>query len=251
MTRSEAKARAEAMGAKVAGSVSAKTDLVIAGPRCRVQGQGGGEALGIKIIDEDEWLALAGADMSRPEPLFPLFAELGNPARSSARRPPKPLPRLGDRPPQGPVVPAAPFRRSTAAAKPSLRDVTLPATVTVEVEVGAISPPPPRGRPYRVMVRDAKLEFMLVFFHAKGDYLQTLLPTGQRRIVSGKVELFDGIAQMVHPDHVLRPEEAASLPTFEPVYPLTAGITQKLVAKGVAAALDRDPRSGRMDRPRP
>ena len=39
-----------------------------------------------------------------------------------------------------------------------------------------------------------------------------LLPTGQRRLVSGKVELFDGIAQMVHPDHVLRPEEAAELP---------------------------------------
>ena len=36
------------------------------------------------------------------------------------------------------------------------------------------------------------------------DYLQKLLPTGQRRLVSGKVELFDGIAQMVHPDHVLR-----------------------------------------------
>ena len=52
------------------------------------------------------------------------------------------------------------------------------------------------------------LEWAVVYFHAKGDYLQKLLPTGQRRMLSGKVETFDGVAQMVHPDHVLRPEEA-------------------------------------------
>ena len=83
------------------------------------------------------------------------------------------------------------------------------------------------------MVRDAQLEFQVVYFHARGDFLQRLLPTGQRRIVSGRIELFDGIAQMVHPDHVLRPEEAVDLPSFEPVYPLVAGVTQKLMARSV------------------
>ena len=177
--------------------------------------------------------------MSRPEALFPLFAELVTLAGlgpKSARN----FAALGVERPKDLLflLPHSGIDRSLVG---SLRDVTLPCTATVEVEVGGHFPPISRGRPYRVMVRDAKLEFMLVFFHAKGDFLHGLLPTGQRRIVSGKVEIFDGVAQMAHPDHILRPEEAEGLPRFEPVYPLTAGITQKLVAKSVAAALERCP----------
>ncbi len=60
MTRAEAKARAEAMGAKVAGSVSGKTDLLVAGPGAGSKAKEAAR-LNVKVIDEGEWLALIGA----------------------------------------------------------------------------------------------------------------------------------------------------------------------------------------------
>ncbi len=171
----------------------------------------------------------------RPEILFPLFAELtkldGIGPKSAqileAVGIVKPLDILM-------TLPASGVDRHRRA---SIREVVPPAVATVEVTVGEHHPPRTRGRPYRVHVEDAETSFQLVFFHARGDYLQRLLPTGQRRVVSGKVEIFDGIAQIVHPDHVLPVAEAADIPAFEPVYPLHAGITQKAMWKATRSAL--------------
>ena len=61
MSRNEAKARAEAMGAKVAGSVSKKTDLVIAGPGAGSKRKKA-EELGVQVIAEEDWLKILDGD---------------------------------------------------------------------------------------------------------------------------------------------------------------------------------------------
>ena len=177
--------------------------------------------------------------MSRPESLFPLFASLETldgvgPKTATA------FTALNVERPKD-LLFLLPHSGIDRARQNSVRDVIPPTTITVEVTVGGHFPPRSKGRPYRIMVRDAAFEFQLVFFHARADYLTKLLPTGQKRLVSGRVEIFDGIAQMVHPDHVLRPEEASELPLFEPVYPLVAGVTQKSVQRAVVSAIARAP----------
>ncbi|MDR0809414.1 MAG: DEAD/DEAH box helicase, partial [Gemmobacter sp.] len=177
--------------------------------------------------------------MSRPPELFPLFAGLET-LEGVGPKTAKSLAGLGVERPKD-LLYLPPHSGVDRSRRASIRDVVAPGVATVEVTVGGHFPPRGKGRPYRISVSDAAQEFQLVFFHARADYLTRLLPVGARRLVSGKVELFDGIAQMVHPDHVLAPEEAVDLPTFEPVYPLAAGVTQKGLAKAVRSAMERAP----------
>ncbi|MGB3148317.1 MAG: ATP-dependent DNA helicase RecG [Paracoccaceae bacterium] len=177
--------------------------------------------------------------MSRPAILFPLFAGLEMLEGVGA----KTAKALGQMQVERPrdLLFTLPYAVIDRRLRPTIRDVIPPATATVEVTVGSHMPARRKGGPTRIFVQDSATEFQLVYFHARGDYLQKLLPTGQRRLVSGRVEIFDGLAQMVHPDHVLRPEEAKELPGFEPVYPLVAGVTQRVLYKAVQSVLARLP----------
>ncbi|MEM9048080.1 MAG: ATP-dependent DNA helicase RecG [Pseudomonadota bacterium] len=171
----------------------------------------------------------------RPEALFPLFAPLET-LEGVGPKTAKALEKLGFARPRDLIL-TPPNGFTDRRLRPSIHGAALPATLTVEIGVEQHHPPRSRGRPHRVAVRDAQAHFQLVFFHAREDWLLRQLPPGARRVVSGKVELFDNHAQMVHPDHILRPEEAEALPPFEPVYSIGAGVSQKAMARAVHAAL--------------
>ncbi|MFT6674119.1 MAG: ATP-dependent DNA helicase RecG [Sulfitobacter sp.] len=130
-----------------------------------------------------------------------------------------------------------PYSGIDRALRNTLKDAIFPATLTVAVTIGAHRPPKSRSGAYRIHVEDAQTSFQLVYFHARGDYLTRLLPEGSRQVLSGRVELFDGIPQMVHPDFAVPEAQADAIPHFEPVYSLTSGITQKLMFKATRAAL--------------
>ena len=120
----------------------------------------------------------------------------------------------------------------------------MPVTVvTVAVTVDRHRPPPPhRPRaPYQVYTSDETGDLTLTYFNARKDYLQRLLPVGERRYVSGTVALYDHMRQMVHPDRVVAEADLAKLPLVEPVYPLTEGLSLNQVRKAADAALARLP----------
>ena len=127
-------------------------------------------------------------------------------------------------------------------ARPKLSEVVPGTVVTVTVTVDRHRPPPPRSRaPYRVYAHDETGDLILTFFSPRADYLEKLLPVGERRHVSGTTELYDGMLQMVHPDRVVDDAGFATLPLVEPVYPLTEGLSLNQVRKVADAALARLP----------
>src|SRR5215203_5947796 len=126
--------------------------------------------------------------------------------------------------------------------KGSIADAPAGEPVTLAVTVAAHRPPPPgRRAPYKVLVEDETGDVTLVFFNAQRPRMEKLLPVGERRYVSGQIELWDGKRQMVHPDRVLDERTIATLPVVEAVYGQTEGVTSRMLTRYVGAALERVP----------
>jgi ATP-dependent DNA helicase RecG len=176
----------------------------------------------------------------RPEILFPLFVPVtslaGIGGRTAALFEKIGLSRVGD------LAWHLPVSLIDRRFEPSVMEAPDGVIATLCVTVGRHdSAPAGSRRPYRVQCYDDSGPLTLVYFHAQGDYLKALLPVGETRLVSGKVEHFQGGLQMTHPDYVVKPSDRASLPAIESVYPLTAGVTPKVMAKAAQGGLAKLP----------
>ena len=120
---------------------------------------------------------------------------------------------------------------------PRVAEATPDRIATLTVRVDEHAAPAVRRQPYRVFCSDDSGAITLVFFHARPDYLQQVLPTGATRVVSGRVERYRDTIQMTHPDHIAPPDEADSIRKVEPVYPLTASLSPKTLARAIGRAL--------------
>ncbi len=175
----------------------------------------------------------------RPSILFPLFAE----TRS--------LPGVGPR--IGKLIERAagtrlldlifhlPSGLIDRSYRPKLIEAQEGRIATVLVNVLDHLPPRDRRQPYKVRCSDDTAAIELVFFHAHADYLNKLLPVGTKRLISGRIDRFKDRLQMAHPDHVIAPDDAASLTMQEAVYPLTEGLPSKSLSKAIAGALEKVP----------
>jgi ATP-dependent DNA helicase RecG len=135
-----------------------------------------------------------------------------------------------------------PYAALDRRSRPKIRDAVWNQIATIEVKVVEHRPSSPRSKaPFKVVVEDETGDVELVFFHANTDWIKKTLPIGATRWVSGKLEVWDGHLQMVHPDKVLDEEALARLPPVEPVYGLTEGLHPRIVARAVQATLLRLP----------
>ncbi len=110
---------------------------------------------------------------------------------------------------------------------------------TFDVTVGSHIAPSSKNRPYRVRVFDDTGDMTLTWFKAYPQSMLKMMPEGSRRIISGKCEVFNAELQMTHPDYVIDPQKGDELPELETLYPLTAGLGQKMARKAVAGALTK------------
>ncbi len=118
--------------------------------------------------------------------------------------------------------------------------------VTVQVTIDTHFPPAngvrhSRRHPYRIRCQTDSGFLTLVFFNSYSDYIIKKLTPGSVHVVSGKLDHFNNERQMVHPDYCVSVDKLYTIPEYEPVYPLTYGLTSRQLARIIHTALKRQP----------
>ncbi len=174
----------------------------------------------------------------RPQILFPLFADVAGLKGVGPRTLPL-VQKLA-----GPLVrdmlflsPAGVItRRRTNAADAIEGEIGI-----FDVVVDRMIAPGRPGVPLKVRASDETGFVHLIWFGGSPQHIDRQLPQGERRLVSGKVERFNGEVQIVHPDWIVPLDKGEEIPAVEPVYPATAGLTSRVVRKLAQAAMASAP----------
>ncbi len=94
-----------------------------------------------------------------------------------------------------------------------------------------------RKLPYRVITQDETGELTLTFFHANPTYLERSLPVGAERLIAGKPSIYDRQMNIGHPSVIAGLDKKAEILRIQPVYPATAKLGSKAIARYVREAL--------------
>src|SRR5450631_596521 len=129
-------------------------------------------------------------------------------------------------------------------ARPKIRDVVPGTVVTLEVTVDRHRPTPARNAraPHLVYASDETGDVVLTYFRSPPGYVEKLLPVGSKRYVSGTLQIYDGVPQIVHPDRVVDEAAFAQLSGIDPVYPLTEGLALGSLKRAIAQGLQKLPK---------
>jgi ATP-dependent DNA helicase RecG len=175
----------------------------------------------------------------RPAILDPLFAPLTS-LKGIGPKLAKPFGRLLDRtePRVVDMLFHLPYSAIDRRGRPKLGEVQADTIATVKVTVERHLPG--RGRaPYKIVASDETNTIEIVYFNVPRERIEKMLPVGATRYLSGRIGLYDGRLQMVHPDRVLDEKGLADLPSVEPVYSLTEGLGAGIVRRAANGAIER------------
>ena len=120
---------------------------------------------------------------------------------------------------------------------PKIKDLSNNSIVTLILKVDGHTPSFNKRMPYKITCSDDTGQLNIVYFNLRGPYLKKMFPIGSKKVVSGKVEEFNGIFQMTHPQHIADESNLDSVKKIECVYPLTAGISSKIIQKSINNSL--------------
>lgn len=175
----------------------------------------------------------------RPEILNPLFAEV-TALKGVGAGLAKPLDRLGLK-----RVGDVAFHLPTGFVDRIPRDELMAsdASHTIAITLTATNYRQSAGRgPTRVHAADRYGNIVsLVYFGGNAGWAKKLLPLGEPRKVSGKLETYGQELQIVHPDFVLPLDEAGDMPEREAIYPLSEGMTSRRLGQLAQQAVERAP----------
>jgi ATP-dependent DNA helicase RecG len=175
----------------------------------------------------------------RPPVLDPLFAPLTS-LKGVGPKLVKPFARLLDRaePRVVDMLFHLPYSAIDRRARPKLARVQVDSIATVQVAVERHIPG--RGRaPHRIITSDDTNTLEIVYFNLPRERVEKMFPVGTTRYVSGRVGLYEGRLQMVHPDRVVDEKGLAGIPPVEPVYSLTEGLAAGIVRRAAQGAVAR------------
>ena len=131
----------------------------------------------------------------------------------------------------------------------SLKNINHGEIITCEVEVIEINMQPYKFRNKNNISRiitfgldeEKSIRLDIIYFGKNTQYLKNIYKVGNKIIISGKFESFNGLGQIVHPDYVLTDNQRSQIPKIEPVYPLFLGVNQKFIYKIINQSIKKIP----------
>jgi len=115
----------------------------------------------------------------------------------------------------------------------NIHDAQLGTIVTLKIKIIKHIPSRFKRQPYKINCICGNTPVNIVYFYARHPVIKKTLPIKSEKYVCGKLEYFKDTFQITHPSHIIELENINKLKEIEPIYGLTAGLTQRIYSKNI------------------